>query len=85
MVWFLTTAGFLLCTLLITLVLQCWFGVVLFPQCFISLLMILKSIFTGKTRRDRVEREVGGRIGMGNTYISMDDSCQCMTKTTTIL
>ena len=23
---------------------------------------------TGKTQRDRVEREVGGGIGMGNTY-----------------
>ena len=31
------------------------------------------------------EREVGGGIGMGNTYVSMADSCQCMTKTTTIL
>ena len=40
---------------------------------------------TGKTQRDRVEREVGGAIGMGNTCISMADSCQCMTKTTTIL
>ena len=40
---------------------------------------------TGKTQRDRVEREVGGRIGMGNTRKSMADSCQCMTKTTTIL
>ena len=40
---------------------------------------------TGKTQRDRVEREVGGRIGMGNTCISMADSCQCMAKTTTIL
>ena len=39
---------------------------------------------TGKTQRDRVEREVGGGIGMGNTWI-MADSCQCMTKTTTIL
>ena len=30
--------------------------------------------------------EGGGRgIGMGNTCISMADSCQCMTKTTTIL
>ena len=26
-----------------------------------------------------------GGIGMGNTCISMADSCQCMTKTTTIL
>ena len=40
---------------------------------------------TGKTQRDWVEREVGGGIGMGNTYKSMVDSCQCMTKTTTIL
>ena len=40
---------------------------------------------TGKTQRDRVEREVGGGIGMGNTCKSMVDSCQCMTKTTTIL
>ena len=38
-----------------------------------------------KTQRDRVEREVGGGIRMGNTCISMADSCQCMTKTTTIL
>ena len=36
---------------------------------------------TGKTQRDRVEREVGGGI----TCKSMADSCQCMTKTTTIL
>ena len=40
---------------------------------------------TGMTQRDRVEREVGGGIGMGNTCISMADSCQCRTKTTTIL
>ena len=40
---------------------------------------------TGKTQRDRVAREVGGRIGMGNTCRPMADSCQCMTKTTTIL
>ena len=39
----------------------------------------------GNTQRDQVEREVGGGIGMGNTCISMADSCQCMTKTTTIL
>ena len=39
---------------------------------------------TGKTQRDRVEREVEGGIGMDNTYISKADSCQCMTKTTTI-
>ena len=40
---------------------------------------------TGKTQRDQVEREVGGRSGMGNTCKSMANSCQCMTKTTTIL
>ena len=40
---------------------------------------------TGKTQRDRVEREVGGGIGMGNTCKSMAYSCQCMAKTTTIL
>ena len=40
---------------------------------------------TGKTQRDWVEREVGGGIGMGNTCISKADSCQCMTKPTTIL
>ena len=40
---------------------------------------------TGRTQRDRVEREVGGGIGMGNTCKSRADSCQCMTKTTTIL
>ena len=40
---------------------------------------------TGKTQRDWVEREVGEGIGMGNTCNSMADSCQCMTKTTTIL
>ena len=39
---------------------------------------------TGKTQRDRVEREVGGGIGMGNTCISKADSYHCMTKTTTI-
>ena len=40
---------------------------------------------TGKTQRDGVEREVGGGIGVGNTCNSMADSCQCMTKPTTIL
>ena len=39
---------------------------------------------TGKTQRDRAEREVGGGIGMGNTCKSMADSFQCMTKPTTI-
>ena len=40
--------------------------------------------YTGKTQRDVMGREVGGGIGMGNTCISKADSCQCMTKTTTI-
>ena len=40
---------------------------------------------TGKTQRNRMEREVGGGIGMGNTCKSMADSCQCMTEVTTIL
>ena len=40
---------------------------------------------TGKTQRDRVEREVGGGIGMGNTCKSVADSGQHMAKTTTIL
>ena len=39
---------------------------------------------TGKTHRDGVGREVGGRIGIGNTCKSMADSCQCIAKTTTI-
>ena len=40
---------------------------------------------TGKTQRNQVEREMGGGIRMGNTCKSMADSCQCMTKTTTLL
>ena len=44
-----------------------------------------RTWYTGKTQRNRVEREVGEGIGMGNTCKSMADSCQCMTKTTTIL
>ena len=39
---------------------------------------------TGKTQRERVEREVGGGMGMGNTCKNMANSSQCMTKTTTI-
>ena len=38
---------------------------------------------TGKTQRERVEREVGGGIGMGNTCKPMALSFQCMTKSTT--
>ena len=40
---------------------------------------------TGKTQRNRVGREVGGGIGMGNTCKSMADSCQFMTKNTTMM
>ena len=40
---------------------------------------------TGKTQRNRVEKEVGGGIGMGNTCNSMADSCQCMTKPTEMM
>ena len=40
---------------------------------------------TVKTQSDRVEREVGGGIGRGNTCKSMAVSFQCMTKPTTIL
>ena len=40
---------------------------------------------TGKTQRNRVEREEVGGIGMGNTCVSMADSCQCMTKSTAML
>ena len=35
---------------------------------------------TGKSQRDRLEREVVGGIGMGNTCKSMADSFQCMKK-----
>ena len=40
---------------------------------------------TGKTQRDRVEREFGEGIVMRNTCGSMADLYQCMTKTTAIL
>ena len=40
---------------------------------------------TGMTLRDGMGREVGGGFRMGNTFIPMADSCQCMAKTTTIL
>ena len=36
-------------------------------------------------QRDRMEREVGGGTGMGNTCKSMANSFQCMTKTTAML
>ena len=38
---------------------------------------------SGKTWRERVEREVGGGIGMGNTCKPKAVSFQCMTKFTT--
>ena len=38
---------------------------------------------TGKTQRERVDREVGGGIGMWNTCKPMAVSFQCMTKSTT--
>ena len=44
-----------------------------------------RACCAGKTQRNWVEREVGGGIGMGNTCNCMADSCQCMTKPTTIL
>ena len=44
-----------------------------------------RAWYTGKTERDWVEREVGRGIRMGNTCKSMADSCECMTKPTTIL
>ena len=63
--------------------------------------MEVRNRFKGQDLLDRVTDElwtevrdivqetgikmVGGGLGMGNTCISMDDSCQCMTKTTTIL
>ena len=40
---------------------------------------------TGKTQRNRVEREVVRGIGMRNTCVSLADSCQCMTKPTAML
>ena len=40
---------------------------------------------TGKTQRDGMGREEGGRFRIRNTCKSMADSCQCMAKTTTIL
>ena len=49
------------------------------------LILFLKSLTTGKTWRNQVEREVGGGIGMGNIGNSMSDSCQCMTKPTEML
>ena len=38
---------------------------------------------SGKTQRERVERDVGGGIGMGNTCKPLAVSFQCMTKSAT--
>ena len=35
---------------------------------------------TGMTKRDRMGREVGGRVRIGNTCTPMADSCECMAK-----
>ena len=43
----------------------------------------LRKAMTNCVQRDRVEREVGGGIGMGNTCKPMALSFQCMTKSTT--
>ena len=37
------------------------------------------------TLRDGMGREVGRGFRMGDTYIPMADSCQCMAKPTTVL
>ena len=60
---------------------QSTYSMILYKKCPAS----ARAWCTGKTQRNRVEREVGGGIGMGNTCNSMADSCQCMTKPTTIL
>ena len=44
-----------------------------------------RAWFTGKTQGNRVEREVGVGIGMGNTCNSKVDSYQCMTIPTAML
>ena len=45
----------------------------------------IQTVTNAPGQRNRVEREVGGVIGMGNTCNSMADSCQCMTKPTEML
>ena len=44
----------------------------------------LRAGALGRPRGMGVGRETGGGIGLGNTCKSMADSCQCMTKPTTI-
>ena len=48
-------------------------------------LLLGRKVMTNLVSILKVERVVGGGIGMGNTCISMADSCQCMTKTITIM
>ena len=50
-----------------------------------STVLIVHCSLTNHLRLHDLKLVVGGGIGMGNTCISMADSCQCMTKTTTIL
>ena len=40
---------------------------------------------TEMTLRDGIEREVGGGFRMRDTCTPMADSCECITKTTTML
>ena len=47
--------------------------------------VLFKCLLNVILQRDRVEREVGGGTGMGNTCKSMANSFQCMTKTTAML
>ena len=44
-----------------------------------------KGLYAGMTMRDGMGRKEGGEFRMGDKFISMADSCQCMAKTTTIL
>ena len=44
-----------------------------------------QGLYTGMTMRDGMGREKGREFSMGDKFISMADSCQCMAKTTTIL
>ena len=48
-----------------------------------KLLFLFLLIIYQEFLRERVEREVGGGIGMGNTCKPMAVSFQCMTKFTT--
>ena len=54
-----------------------------FLKNFLKIFFVMWAIF--KAFIDRVEREVGGGIGMGNTCKSMADLCWCVTRATAIL